>query len=135
MKKKRVLIVDDEMDMRIFITTLLETSGYAPVATRDGEQGFDKAKEMVPDLIILDVMMPGEGGVQMYNNLKADPGLKKVPIVMLSAIARKTFGHYLKMLEARATVPLPKPEAYLEKPPDANELLKITTQLIGPGQI
>lgn len=134
MTKKRVLIVDDEVDMRIFITTLLETNGYATVATRDGEQGFQKAKEQRPDLIILDVMMPGEGGVWMYNNLKADPELKTVPIVMLSAIARKTFGHYLKMLEVRNMASLPKPEAYLEKPPDAAELLEITNQLIGPGQ-
>jgi DNA-binding response OmpR family regulator len=64
MKKKTVLIVEDELDMRIFISTLLETSGYRPIMTRDGNEGMLKAKDVCPDLIILDVMMPGEGGVQ-----------------------------------------------------------------------
>ena len=70
MKKKTVLIVEDELDMRIFISTLLETSGYQPVMTRDGNEGMLKAQDICPDLIILDVMMPGEGGVQMYRQLK-----------------------------------------------------------------
>ena len=65
MKKKKILIVDDELDMRIFLSTLLETSGYKPVMTRDGKEGFQKARNVVPDLIILDIMMPGEGGVYM----------------------------------------------------------------------
>jgi DNA-binding response OmpR family regulator len=72
MKKKTVLIVEDELDMRIFISTLLETSGYRPVMTKDGNEGMRKARDVGPDLIILDVMMPGEGGVQMYRQLKTD---------------------------------------------------------------
>jgi len=58
MKKKTVLIVEDELDMRIFISTLLETSGYHPVMTRDGTEGMLKARDVRPDLIILDVMVP-----------------------------------------------------------------------------
>lgn len=129
--KKKILIVDDELDMRIFISTLLETSGYETVITRDGSEGIRKAKALIPDLVILDVMMPGEGGVQMYQNLKADEKLRSIPIIMLSAIAQKTFSHYLKMLTARSPDPIPAPEAYLEKPPDAEELLRITESLIG----
>ncbi|MBC8463852.1 MAG: response regulator, partial [Deltaproteobacteria bacterium] len=49
--------------MRIFISTLLQTSGYETVITRDGSEGLRKAKALTPDLVILDVMMPGEGGV------------------------------------------------------------------------
>ena len=88
MKKKTVLIVEDELDMRIFISTLLETSGYQPVLTRDGTEGMLKAKDMCPDLIILDVMMPGEGGVQMYRQLKTDKNLCEIPVIMLSALQR-----------------------------------------------
>ena len=91
---KLVLIVEDELDMRIFISTLLETSGYQPIMTRDGNEGMLKAKDVFPDLIILDVMMPGEGGVQMYRQLKTHETLCKVPVIMLSAVARKTFSHY-----------------------------------------
>ena len=129
--RKTVLIVDDELDMRIFISTLLETSGYRPVLTKDGRAGILKAREIVPDLIILDVMMPGEGGVQMYRQLKTDQTLKAIPVIMLSAVARKTFSHYLNMVNVRLEKPIPKPEAYIEKPPEAEELLQMAARLIG----
>jgi two-component system phosphate regulon response regulator PhoB len=131
MKKKMVLIVEDELDMRIFLSTLLETSGYQPVMTRDGNEGMRKAKDVCPDLIILDVMMPGEGGVQMYRALKTDETLCKIPVIMLSAVAQKTFSHYLNMLNARLQDPIPDPDVYIEKPPEAEELLKKTATLIG----
>lgn len=131
MKKKTVLIVEDELDMRIFIATLLETSGYQPVMTRDGNEGMRKAKDVFPDLIILDVMMPGEGGVQMFRQLKTDDTLCNIPVIMLSAVAQKTFTHYLNMVNARLKDPIPDPDAYIEKPPEAEDLLKMTAILIG----
>ena len=131
MDKKTVLIVEDELDMRIFISTLLETSGYTPVVTRDGKEGLIKARDVSPDLIILDVMMPGEGGVQMYRQLKTDQTLKAIPVIMLSAVAQKTFSHYLNMVNARLDKPIPRPEAYIEKPPEADDLLQMAARLIG----
>ena len=131
MKKKTVLIVEDELDMRIFISTLLETSGYEPIMTRDGTEGLLKAKDACPDLIILDVMMPGEGGVQMFRQLKTDDTLCNIPVIMLSAVAQKTFTHYLNMVNARLKDPIPDPDAYIEKPPEAEDLLKVTAALIG----
>jgi len=129
--KKTVLIVEDELDMRIFISTLLETSGYRPVMTRNGKEGLVKAREISPDLIILDVMMPGEGGVQMYRRLKTDDNLMHIPVILLSGVAKNTFTHYLKMLNTRAECAIPEPSAYLEKPPEAQALIKLTERLIG----
>jgi len=131
MKKKTVLIVEDELDMRIFISTLLETSGYQPIMTRDGTEGMLKARDVCPDLIILDVMMPGEGGVQMYRELKTHDTLCHIPVIMLSAVARKTFSHYLNMVNARLKKPIPEPDAYIEKPPEAEDILKMAATLIG----
>ena len=133
MKKKKILIVDDEIDMRIFISTLLETTGYKSLVSKNGNEGLLKAKKFMPDLIILDVMMPGEGGVTMYRQLKTDNKLKEIPVIMLSAVAKKTFFHYLNMLNVQSTHPVSEPEAYMEKPPEASVLLKMTKQLIGPG--
>ncbi|MBU1182951.1 MAG: response regulator [Pseudomonadota bacterium] len=130
MGKKKILIVDDEMDMRIFISTIFETSGYNAVATRDGKDGIRKARDILPDLIILDVMMPGEGGVQMYRQLKTDKTLRNIPVIMLSAVAKKTFIHYLKMLNIQLDNSIPYPDAYMEKPPEAEKLLEITGKLI-----
>lgn len=131
---KTILIVDDEMDMRIFMRTLFEVSGYRPVLARDGKEGLQKVKQSQPDLIVLDIMMPGEGGVLMYRNLKTDPLLAHIPVIMLSAVGEKSFGHYLKMLNWQSPEPIPEPAAYLEKPPDSNELLKIAESLLQPAQ-
>lgn len=133
MEKKTVLVVDDELDMRIFMSTLLETSGYRAVVTRNGKEGIIKARELLPDLIILDVMMPGEGGIVMYRQLRTDRALQYIPVIMLSAVAQKTFTHYLKMINASLEKPIPGPDAYVEKPPEADALLAIAARLIGWG--
>jgi len=93
MAKKRVLVVDDELDMRTFVTTLLETSGYKPLSAEDGIKGLEMARKDKPALIILDIMMPKESGITMYRALKTDPDLKDIPVIMLSALAKKTFLH------------------------------------------
>ncbi|MEM2982764.1 MAG: response regulator, partial [Candidatus Bathyarchaeia archaeon] len=93
MDKKKVLVVEDEMDMRIFLTTLLETSGYRPIVALNGEEGEKKAISERPDLILLDVMMPREGGIKLFRKLKTDPSLSQIPVVVISAISKKTFLH------------------------------------------
>ena len=63
--------IDDELDMRTFLSTLFETSGYKPLVAADGVEGLQKAREAKPELMILDVMMPKEGGVQLYRDPRA----------------------------------------------------------------
>ena len=130
MEEKNILVVEDDLHMRIFISTVLETSGYNATATKDGREGIQKAREAPPDLIILDVMMPEEGGVSMYRQLKADDTLKSIPVVMLSGVESRTFSHSLKMMNLGLQDPLPDPEAYVEKPPKAEALLKIIEKLL-----
>ncbi len=130
MKENNILVVEDDLHMRIFISTVLETSGYNATATKDGKEGIQKASEAPPDLIILDVMMPEEGGISMYRQLKTDNKLKNIPVVMLSGVESETFAHSLKMMNIGLEDPLPEPEAYVEKPPKAEELLKIIERLL-----
>lgn len=128
--KKKILIVDDELDVRIYVGTLFETSGYEPIAARNGNEGLRKAKELSPDLIILDVMMPKSGGVNMYRELKADQQLRDIPVIMLTAVGEKSFSHYLKMLKFKIKGPIPDPNAYMEKPLDHERLLEIVKEII-----
>jgi two-component system phosphate regulon response regulator PhoB len=130
-----ILIVDDEMGMRVFLAALFETSGFRAVVTRDGVEGLAKAKSLRPDLIILDVMMPGEGGALMYKALKSDTALKQIPVIMCSAVEPRSFQYYLSMLNARLEQPVPDPDAYLEKPPDPDALLALVRQIMAktPG--
>jgi len=129
--RKKILIVDDELDVRIYVRTLFETSGYTPVVARNGNEGLLKAKQISPDLIILDVMMPEAGGVTMYRRLKADPELKDIPVIMLTGIGEKSFSHYLKMLNIKVKDPIPQPDAHMEKPLDHEKLLELAKKIIG----
>jgi CheY-like chemotaxis protein len=128
----KILVVDDEMDMRIYYTTLLKSAGYQPIATRDGIEGLRLAKELAPDGIVLDIMMPGEGGVKMYTALKNDPELDKTPVIMASAVSEKSFRHYLAMLAARLGHPIQAPSAYLEKPIEPEMLLSTLSRILNP---
>jgi len=121
---KKVLVVDDELDMRIFLTTLLETSGYKPLAAEDGVQGLEIARQKKPALIILDIMMPKESGISLYRELKKDPALRDIPVIMLSALSKKTFFHSQKVLDEYKGEKIPEPAAYIEKPPEPDELLE-----------
>lgn len=121
---KKVLVVDDELDIRVFMTTLLETSGYKPIAAEDGEQGLAAARKHKPALIIMDIMMPKESGIYMYRELKNDPELKDKPIIIVSALSKKTFFHSQKILDEYEGGQVPEPSAYIEKPPEADELLE-----------
>lgn len=130
MEKKQVLIVDDAVDMRVFLSVLFKTAGFHAVAVKDGREGINKARQIRPDLIILDVMMPDQGGARMYRTLKSDDTLSTIPVVMLSAVEKGTFFHFLKMLKLHPEEDIPEPEGYMEKPPDPDALLDLADALL-----
>ena len=127
---KKVLVVDDELDMRIFMTTLLETSDFKPLSAVNGIEGLEIARNEKPALVILDVMMPKESGISMYRALRTDEALKDIPVIILSAMAKKTFFHSQKMLDEFKGEKVPEPEAYIEKPPEAEELLEAIQRFV-----
>ncbi len=131
MALKKILVVDDEADMRIFVSTVVETSGFQPVCAEDGTSALVLARSEPPGLVILDVMMPGiDDGIQTYRQFKTDEMLNRIPIIMLSAVAEKTFFHTIRMLRPHQGRSLPEPEAYMEKPPDANELIRLINKFL-----
>lgn len=136
MKMKKILIVDDDPDIRIFVSTVVETMRFEPIAAKDGVEALKMAKSSPPELVILDVMMPKiEDGILTYKKFKTDKKLSSVPIIMLSAIAKKTFLHSIRTLNPQKGDDIPEPEAYMEKPPDADELSRlIKIILTGDGQ-
>jgi len=121
---QKVLVVDDELNLRTFIITLLETSGFKPIAAEDGVKGMELARQQKPSAVILDVMMPKESGIDMYRALKKDPELKDIPVIILSAISKKTFFHSQAVLDKYEGETVPEPAAYIEKPPEPEELLE-----------
>jgi CheY-like chemotaxis protein len=128
---KKVLNVEDDPDIRMFVTTVLEEHGYIPLMAKDGEEGAKKVKDEKPDLIILDILMPKESGIKMYHELKKDPSLKDIPVVMLSGVSKRTFLRSQAALTEFGDETVPEPEAYLEKPVEAEDLAETLKKILG----
>lgn len=130
MRKKKILCVDDELDMRIFISTVLKTQGYEVFVARNAVEGLQKAREIGPDAVIMDVMMPQAGGVILFQEIKKDERLKTLPVIMLSGVSEKAFHHHLKMLNIRIDTSLRPPDAYMEKPLNPEALVATIERLL-----
>jgi putative two-component system response regulator len=108
-----ILIVDDEESGRQTLESILEGQGYQLAMAENGEQALEKAGRILPDVILLDIMMPGMDGFEVCKRLRNDPKLAEVPIIILTALDdRKSM---LKGLDAGA-------DDYLTKPYDRHEL-------------
>jgi len=86
MNQRTVLTIEDQPDIRRLIRMTLEFKGFKVIEAGDGARGLELARSALPDLILLDVMMPGISGLTVANTLAADPKLRAIPVVMLSAL-------------------------------------------------
>lgn len=128
---KKVLVVDDDADVRSFVVTVLEESGYVPLTACDGVEGFEKIRKDRPDLVILDVLMPRGSGIRLYRQLKTDDAFKDLPVIMFTGIAMRSFLKSQKALEEFKGGEIPKPDIYLEKPVEPEELARAVKTKIG----
>lgn len=119
---KTVLTIDDQADIRRLVRMTLEFDGYKVLEASDGEEGLHLARTQKPDLVLLDVMMPGLDGLAVSATMQADPVLKEIPVVMLTALDRDS--DMDAGMEAGA-------KAYLNKPFGPVELLKLIVHLMG----
>jgi twitching motility two-component system response regulator PilH len=128
---KKVLVVDDDPDVRLFNVTVVEENGFTPIEASNGEEGLKLLKEEQPDLVILDVLMPRQSGIRLFRDLKTDKSLKHIPVILLSGIAKKTFLRSQKALTEFGGESVPEPEIYLEKPVEPEELSEAINRFIG----
>jgi two-component system alkaline phosphatase synthesis response regulator PhoP len=117
---KKILIVDDDPDLVEAVTMILESKKYDVAAAYGGIEGLQKAKTENPDLIVLDVMMPDKDGYAVCKELKADPKLSKIPVLLLTAVVSKiATTRYTQQggLETEA-------DDYIDKPVEPDVLVK-----------
>ena len=92
-KEKCVLIVDDDVNIRTNIVTLMREEGWRTVEGEDGEEAFALAVMELPDLIILDVLMPGRSGFDALRDLREDERTLNIPVIMLTAVNDENLGN------------------------------------------
>ncbi len=146
---KQVLMVDDDPSITRYLSVALSEHGYDPVCASNGKEGLDRAMSSKPDLIVLDVMMPGKSGFVLFKALKKDDRLKDVPVLMLTGVSE-----VLEDLESHKAEPfeksyeplrealrkkvqelreegLVKPEMFVDKPADPDAFILKVQELIG----
>ena len=119
---KRILVVDDQEDLRGVLRDLLIGSGYTVIEAADGEAGVAKAKSDRPDLILMDIQMPVIDGYEATRRIKVDPALTSTPIVAVSSFAMK--GDEEKARAAGC-------DHYVTKPYSPMQLLRLIRGLLG----
>ena len=124
---KKILIVDDEPEQIDFASAVLEENGYIPINAGDGVEGMEKVKSENPDLILLDVMMPGKGGIAMYRELRNDEVTKDIPVIIVTGVAR---GERLEERMIRQAPDVPAPDGYIQKPMIPEAMLKLIGELL-----
>jgi two-component system phosphate regulon response regulator PhoB len=120
---KKILIVDDEEDIRVYLSTLLGDQGYETVLAKDGEEAWKQVEGNSPDLITLDISMPEKSGIKFYREMKTDDRWKKIPVIIVTGVSEDM----RKFLSTRHQVP--PPEGYLAKPIDQEEILALINKL------
>lgn len=147
---KTVLVVDDDDNTRRFLTVALEENGYEAETAADGDEGYKKIQEMIPDLILLDVMMPKKTGFSLFKQLRRKEEFKDIPVIMLTGVAgvleeddaqadgdtfespfdsiREGLRKGIAQMREEGLV---RPERFIDKPIDPEELIEAVQGLIG----
>jgi CheY-like chemotaxis protein len=120
---KTILVVDDEEDVRTFLLALFADAGAQICEAADGEEAIAVARERRPDLITLDLSMPGTDGVVAFGELRDSPETENIPVCIVT-------GHpeFRQLIYERPSRP---PEGYVNKPVDPDELVRTVRRILG----
>ena len=131
-RRASVLIVDDEPDVVAYLEMLLQDAGFDTRSAADGTEAMEEVRADKPDLVTLDISMPKASGTRFYRELRKDPELKDVPVVIVTAVTG--YGGdprgYEKFMSQQTLVP--EPEAFFPKPIEREEFLAKVKELTGP---
>jgi CheY-like chemotaxis protein len=131
---EKILIIDDDPDVVLYLSTMLKDRGYVTVDARNGKEGIEKAKEELPDLILLDLMMPQKSGISLLSDLTKDDDLKKIPVIMVTGVSGET-GIDLEAFFQRSSTAdvnegVVRPQGLIEKPVDPEKLLRLVKKAL-----
>ena len=122
----KVLIVDDEPDVAKYLAMILRANGYESAVAHDAEVGYELVAELRPDLVCLDIMMPHESGISMYQKLRESEATRAIPVLFISGAEQEANFDFRSYLPDES---IPEPDGYLEKPIDIDNYLAIVGRL------
>ncbi len=127
---KTILVVDDEEDVRLYLSDILEDAGFLVMRASDGEEALTCVQEQVPDLVSLDLVMPNKSGIRFLRELRRNPAWASVPVVVVTAHAHDDLGRndFDSIFGGRS---LSGPKCYLEKPVTPARYVQIVSDSLG----
>ncbi|MBI4557992.1 MAG: response regulator [Candidatus Hydrogenedentes bacterium] len=127
---RKVLVVDDDPEARRFVVATLVAEGWSAIEVDSGEEALLLASRENPDLIVLDLLMPGTDGFEVLRSLRSDPAMCHIPVIMLSGINEVELGAGYDADAIERRVGVPRPEAFLDKPVNANALISLASEVV-----
>ena len=129
-QRKHVLVVDDEPDMTSYISSILEGSQYTVQTANNAHDAEKFIKESPPDLILLDLMMPGRTGIQLFTRLKGNEQTKNIPLIMVTGIKDQL---NIDWREISSRLRARRPEGFVEKPIEPVRLMNVISEVLTEG--
>lgn len=127
----KVLIVDDEPDVRLYLRTLLVENGFQVKEAGDADEAMEELSRERPDVVVLDIMMPGKSGVTLFNKMRKKKDLQGIRVIVLSGVKERFVEDFRGFFE---TLKLGKPDGFLDKPVEPKRLLNLLNRLLGNSQ-
>ena len=124
--QKRVVCIEDEPEMIDLVRLILGRKGFNVIGANGGIEGLETVRRLRPDLILLDLMMPDMDGWEVYQQVKADPALREIPVVVVTAKAQS--------IDKVLGLHIAKVDDYITTPFGPQELLESVEKILGPGQ-
>jgi DNA-binding response OmpR family regulator len=120
---RTIVCIEDEFDMIQLIGLILERGGFRSIGALGGREGLETVRRVKPDLVLLDIMMPGMGGWAVHRQMKADDALKSIPIIVVTALGRSSA--MARGLDINSV------DGYVVKPFRPQELLQSIGEVLG----
>lgn len=129
--KKTILIVDDEPDIVSYLEMILQDNGFDTTTAGNGNEAMEAVKQNRPDLVTLDITMPEASGTRFYKELRTDPDLSSIPVIIVTAVTGLGGDKYAyeKFISNRRLVPAP--EGYFPKPIEREAFVTAVKALLG----
>jgi len=127
---KTIMIIDDEEDIRTYLTAVLEDSGFQTCTPEEEENVIESLQRQQPDLILLDIMMPRRSGISIYRDLRTTSGFEYIPVALISGIEKASgfFSGEFKTLMNEMN--LKPPDGFIEKPIEIKQLIDVVEKIL-----
>mgnify|MGYP002642161160 CR=1 FL=1 len=124
---RTAVIIDDEPDIRRYIASILEDNGFETKTAEDAREGEDLILESPPDLICVDLMMPGRSGIQLFVRLKKNAAVAEIPLIMITGIKQEMNIDWADIAKGLRTK---RPDGFIEKPIDPVRLTRVVEEVM-----